>query len=113
MCFESIRAADIFRYHSHGKGILVDVREPEEYRNGHIPGAINLPYSELKGRIPELKAMTGTPYPRRRIVPVILYCNRGNTSLLAARDLLREGFCIKNVYGGIQSYRGPLVKGCK
>lgn len=113
MCFETIRAADIFRYRINGKGVLVDLRDNEEYSFGHIPGAINIPYHELRNRITELKALAETHSMTKQSAPIILYCDRGNTSLLASRDLYREGFCIKNVYGGINNYRGPLVKGCK
>lgn len=108
MCFISIRPEDIFRYRGSGKGILVDVREQDEYRRGHIPGAVNIPYEELQDRIQEIRelAHAGTA----SAVPVIFYCERGNTSLLAARDLDREGFLVKNVYGGLQGYHGPLVR---
>ena len=42
-----------------GKAVLIDVRSPEEYRDGHIPGAINIPAERIaseKGRLPKDKA---------------------------------------------------------
>jgi rhodanese-related sulfurtransferase len=42
-----------------GKAMLIDVRSPEEYRDGHIPGAINIPAERIaseKGRLPKDKA---------------------------------------------------------
>ena len=108
MRFESIRPEDVFRHRGNGKGVLVDVREKEDYVKGHIPGAVNIPYDELQNRIPELTELT-RPRMCGGSVFVILYCERGNTSLLAARDLYQAGFWVKNVYGGISDYHGPLV----
>jgi len=109
VCFESIRPEDIFRYRGNGNGILIDVRTKEEYLTGHIPGAVNIPYEEIQNRIEEIRQLT-RPRMSGRSAFLILYCDRGNTSLRAARDLYREGFSIKNVYGGLHGYRGPLVK---
>lgn len=108
MCFRTIRPEDIFRYRGSGKCVLVDVREKEEYLRGHIPGAVNIPYDELQDRIQEMRELTrvGTA----SAVPVIFYCERGNTSLLAARDCYRAGFSVLNVYGGLTNYKGPLTK---
>ena len=39
---------------------------------------------------------------------MILYCERGNLSLLLARDLSNEGYMVKNIYGGLNAYRGYL-----
>ena len=40
--------------HSEGSYTLLDVREPEEYEEGHIPGALLIPLSELPDRLPEI-----------------------------------------------------------
>ncbi len=108
MRFETIRADDIFRYRGHKKGSLIDVRTKEEYLRGHIPGAVNIPYDEMKKRMGEIRqlATDGESGERKEL---ILYCDRGNTSLLAARDLYRLGFAVKNVHGGLKDYHGPLV----
>lgn len=108
MCFRSIRPEDIFRYRGSGKCILVDVREQEEYLRGHIPGAVNVPYEELQDRIQEMRELTR--FGTTSEVPVIFYCERGNTSLLAARDLYKAGFSVINVHGGLVNYKGPLVR---
>lgn len=113
MFFETIRAADIFRYRINGKCILIDLRDNSKYCMGHIPSAINIPYQDLQNRLPELKTLVKKRSEKNQPAYVILYCDRGNTSLLASRDLYKEGFCIKNVYGGMQNYRGPLVRGCR
>ena len=108
MCFASIRPEDIFRYRGNGKGVLIDVRDHEDDVRSHIPGAVNIPYEEIQNRIPQMRELT-RPRTGGGSVFLILYCERGNTSLLAARDLCRAGFSVKNVHGGISGYHGPLV----
>ncbi len=109
MCLESIRPEDIFRYRGNGKGILIDVRTNEEFLSGHIPEAVNIPYEEIQNRIEEIRQLTDSRKGEGSAF-LILYCDHGNTSLRAARDLYRMGFAVKNVYGGLSGYRGPLVK---
>ena len=109
MCFESIRPEDIFRYRGNGKGILIDVRTKEEFSLGHIPEAVNIPYEEIQNRIEEIRQLTCSRMSERSAF-LILYCDRGNTSLRASRDLYRLGFSVKNVYGGLAGYHGPLVR---
>lgn len=108
MRLETIRADDIFRYQGNRKGSLIDVRTKEEYMRGHIPGAVNIPYDEIRKRIGEIRqlAVDGKSGERKEL---ILYCDRGNISLLAARDLYRLGFSVKNMHGGLKDYHGPLV----
>ncbi|MBS6194730.1 MAG: rhodanese-like domain-containing protein [Clostridiales bacterium] len=73
---------------------LVDVRTEEEYRISHIRHAINLPYEEdMKWNLPRGKE-------------VVVYCERGSTSMVAARDLKRQGYRAVSVAGGILEYRG-------
>ncbi len=109
MYFENIRPEDIFRQRGNGSGILLDLRAKEEYRNGHIPGAICMPYEELKQNIPNLQTWRAQCMKRFGRAVIIVYCDRGNTSLRAARDLYNQGFQVKNVYGGISAYHGPRV----
>ena len=112
MSFVTIRARDIFRYLKNGRGLLVDLRQQEKYCAGHIPGAVNIPYEELQDRMQEIKQQLAEHSAGRMQSPAIVYCDRGNTSLLAARDLYRAGISVLNVYGGFFYYRGPVVKGC-
>lgn len=62
---------------------LVDVRTPEEFAAGHIPGALNIPVDEVERRIAEFG-------PRDE--PVVLYCRSGNRSAHAARMLEASGY---------------------
>lgn len=76
---------------------VLDVREPEEYAHGHIPGAINVPQADLASRLEEV--------PRNR--PVIVVCERGVRSLRAAQFLIQVGFDqVVSVKGGTAAWRG-------
>ncbi len=86
------------------KPYLLDVRQPEEYRDGHIPGASLIPLGELPRRANEL--------PRDREILVV--CHSGNRSGSATRHLLSAGYKATNVAGGmIQWERAgfPVKKG--
>ena len=78
--------------------VLVDVRDPDEFEEGHIPGAVNLPLNELRARLGEL--------PRDR--EIWLYCRVGQRGYYAARLLLQHGFRAKNLPGGLLTY--DLIK---
>lgn len=79
--------------------ILIDVREPNEYREGYIPGAINIPLSQLKGRIGEV--------PKDK--DIFLYCRSGMRSKQAARILSKKGVkYLTNLQGGILSWTGSI-----
>ena len=78
--------------------VLVDVRDPDEFEEGHIPGAINLPLNELRSRVDEL--------PRDR--ELLLYCRVGQRGYYAARLLMQHGFRVKNLSGGLLTYN--LIK---
>ncbi|NMO13659.1 rhodanese-like domain-containing protein [Pyxidicoccus fallax] len=63
--------------------MLVDVRTPEEFAAGHLPGALNIPVDELPRRFSEL----GSPDK-----PLIVYCRSGARSSRAERLLKERGF---------------------
>jgi glyoxylase-like metal-dependent hydrolase (beta-lactamase superfamily II)/rhodanese-related sulfurtransferase len=76
--------------------LVVDVREPEEYAQGHVPGAINLPQADLASRLEEL------PHDR----PLALICRSGARSLRAAQFLRQVGFeRVMSVQGGTLAWR--------
>ena len=75
-----------------GQGLLIDVRPEDEYRHGHLPGAVSVPLDELPRRVDEL--------PRDR--PIIAYC-RGTfcqTADEAVALLRRNGFDAHRLEGG-------------
>jgi rhodanese-related sulfurtransferase len=64
------------------RGTIVDVRTPEEFRGGHVAGAVNIPLSEVLSHVEDLKALTK---------PVVLCCASGNRSGQAHRFLQQHG----------------------
>ena len=74
---------------------LVDVRTPQEFSAGKIPGAINIPIDELRDRLGEL--------PRDR--EIAAYCQVGQRGYLATRILKQTGFNAVNVSGGFKTYQ--------
>ena len=81
--------------------ILLDVRTPQEYREGRIPGSKNVPLQELD-RIAAVAA--------RRDTPLFVYCHSGARSSQAVRLLARMGYTgVKNI-GGIAAYTGKVER---
>lgn len=78
--------------------VLVDVRDPDEFEEGHIDGAINLPLNELRSRLNEL--------PRDR--ELWLYCRVGQRGYYATRLLMQHGFRVRNLPGGYLTH--DLIK---
>lgn len=73
---------------------VVDVREPEEFAEGHVPGAVNIPRGLLEFEVdghPAVNYQTAEALSHRAR-PVVLYCLSGGRSALAAEALLRLGF---------------------
>ncbi|HEY1116551.1 MAG TPA: rhodanese-like domain-containing protein [Acidimicrobiales bacterium] len=73
---------------------LVDVREPSEYREGHVPGARNIPMGQLTARLDEID--------RHR--PVHVVCATGNRSGAMTDVLTAQGFDASNVVGGTSAW---------
>lgn len=85
---------------SNGGGfLLIDVREKEEYREGHLPGALSVPRGFLDMRIEE-----AVP---DKSAPVVLYCAGGTRSLLAGRTLRELGYTdVVSMAGGFGAWKG-------
>ena len=74
--------------------LIVDVREPQEFRNGHIPGAVNHPLSQFD------------PARLARGKPVILICQAGGRSATALRRALAAGRAdVRHYAGGMSGWR--------
>ncbi len=81
--------------------LLLDVREPAEFAAGTLPGAVNLPLGQLRGRLAEL--------PRDREIWV--HCGVGQRAYYANRLLAQHGFRVRNLSGGYQTYRAWYPQG--
>ena len=88
---------------------IVDVREPEEFADGHIPGAVNIPLGRLEIEVdthPSVVAREGESGSLRER-PVVLYCLSGGRSARAAAALRRLGFANPvSLAGGILAWTG-------
>jgi len=73
--------------------LLLDVRTPKEFAEGHLPGAVNIPVDDLRGRLGEL------PHDRR----ILAYCQVGMRGYIATRILLQKGFDVANLGGGYKT----------
>lgn len=76
--------------------IYLDVREPAEFSNGHIDGALLLPRLEIEAKIAELIPNKGTP--------IVTYCAIGHRSAIAADTLQDLGYSqVVSLKGGLQA----------
>lgn len=81
---------------------LVDVRTPDEYRGGHIPGARNIDVKSV-----DFDREIGKLNPKR---PVAVYCRSGMRSTAAAMKLTQKGFKVYELEKGINSWTGKQEK---
>lgn len=82
--------------------LLLDVRTEEEYAQGHIPNAVNVPNETITDKeIPEL------PDKEQKI---LVYCRSGNRSRQAAEKLVKLGYTNIVEIGGINSWQGEIIK---
>lgn len=92
---ELISARDLdFYIESNRKVLLLDVRSREDFEKSHLRSAINIPYEEEE------------EWDLPRDKKIVVYCERGATSMMAARKLKDCGYRVASVIGGIREYRG-------
>ena len=79
---------------------LLDVRTPDEFALGSLPGAVNIPLDEIRDRIAEL--------PSNK--PIYTFCAVGLRGYLAYRILIQHGFKeVYNLSGGLKTYRAATA----
>jgi thioredoxin len=87
------------------KPLILDVRTPNEFYDGHIEGATLIPLQQLEGRLSEIEAYKNKP--------ILVYCRSGNRSTVAAQILARKGFTtLYNLRPGVKGWQAaklPLV----
>ena len=88
------------------EALVLDVRDRKSYDGGHITGSLNIPYSQIAGRLDELE-----PYREK---PVIVACAMGQHSGAAGKLLNKAGFQrVMRLQGGVNEWRAssfPLVR---
>lgn len=93
--WRELRDADL------SKVTLIDVRTPDEFSLGALPGAINIPLDDMRERIGEIPAGK----------PVFLYCGVGLRGYLASNILRQNGFAdVRNLIGGLKLYKSATAK---
>ena len=82
--------------------IILDVRKPDEFAEGHIPGAINVPNEEIgTAEIEDLPA-------KKQLI--LVYCRSGRRSKEAAEKLAKLGYTNIVEFGGILDWTGEIEK---
>ena len=101
--FDLFRQPDINQgveeYRAVPQAILLDVRTPEEYGGGHVPGSRNLPLQQIE-KI--------TSIAEKKDTPLFVYCQSGARSRQAANLLERMGYENVNNIGGMSAYQGEV-----
>ena len=103
--FDFLKQPDINKgieeYRSNTGAILLDVRTPQEYREGHIPGSQNVPLQQLDNvdEVAENKATA-----------LYVYCHSGARSRQAANLLQHMGYTNVHNIGGISAYSGKVER---
>jgi rhodanese-related sulfurtransferase len=77
---------------------VIDVREPGEFRGGHIPNARNIPLGQIAGKLKDLEKLKDKP--------LVLSCQTGRRSAQAAATLKQAGFAeVYNLAGGMNAWQ--------
>jgi len=91
---ETVRAEKWKEWVTDSDGILLDIREPKEWKLGTLPGALLIPMSEIQGRIDEI--------PKDK--PILCVCRSGARSQQVAAFLKFNGYeDVANMVGGMKA----------
>ena len=82
--------------------IIVDAREQSEYDEGHIKGAIVIPYTEIEQKAEELLP--------NKMQLILVYCRSGRRSKIAAQSLANMGYKNVKEFGGIIDWQYEIEK---
>ncbi len=92
---EPVSAKMLDYYVGRFDALIIDLRTRESYRQGHVAGAVNIPYDELGEK---------ADFPKGKML--IFYCDRGGASMAAAKQFGKLGWQTRSVIGGFEAYRG-------
>lgn len=93
MEFQTISIREFNEYRKRPDAWVIDLRSKEEFEEVHVEGARNVPYEELD--------MFRKYLPKDKLY--IFYCDRGSSSLMAAKELSRDGYRAATLIGGMQA----------
>ena len=103
--FDFLKQPDINRgvteYRNTNGAVLLDVRTPQEYREGHIPGSKNVPLQ----RLDKISSVADN-----KNIPLFVYCYSGSRSRQAVSMLQHMGYTNVQNIGGIAAYSGKVER---
>jgi rhodanese-related sulfurtransferase len=103
--FASITSQDLIRLMNQG-ALVLDIRKPEEFQQGHVNGAKHLPADQI--------LTAGDSFKRFKDKPVVVYCDSGSLAAAAVRQLNQQGFTKAfTLRGGFSGWRAenlPVAK---
>ena len=103
--FDFLKQPDINKgvmdYRSTNGAVLLDVRTPQEYREGHIPGSKNVPLQTID----KIRSLADN-----KNIPLFVYCYSGGRSRQAASMLQYMGYSNVQIIGGITAYSGKVER---
>ncbi len=105
---KTISIHDVSRLLNADAAVLVDVRDPVEFKAGHITGAVNFAFASLAGQLDELEKFRGKT--------LIVADKMGQQSAEAGKLLLAKGFTVVRLSGGMSEWTAqnlPLIKSKK
>lgn len=96
--FKEIDAPEAVRRMNHDDAVVLDVREDQEFSEGHIVNALHIPVGVLDKRLDELEA--------HKDKPIIVYCRSGDRAARASATLHKQGFtAVFKLNGGVLAWR--------
>jgi rhodanese-related sulfurtransferase len=101
--YKTVMMNDVEQAMKKGPIDVLDVREPEEYEEGHIPGAILAPISDFMNHLHKVD----------KTKHYYVVCYSGARSQVVAEYLGKQGYQVTNVMGGMSTYRGIKATGLK
>lgn len=101
--YEQITAEEAKKIMNSGEEhIILDTREQDEFDEGHIPGAILIPYTEIENKAEEM-------LPDKDKL-ILVYCRSGRRSKIAAESLAKLGYTNVKEFGGIIDWTYEIEK---
>ncbi|MCO7126842.1 rhodanese-like domain-containing protein [Sporolactobacillus shoreicorticis] len=98
--YEEITAEEVERLCQQEKHVsIIDVREADEFDEGHIPGAVNISVNIIQSKLNQID----------KFKEHILVCHAGVRSEFAAKLLAAYGYHVKNMMGGMIAWNGQIV----
>ncbi len=100
--YDSVDAREFAEVLKNPDVLIIDVRTPQEFSEGHIPDAVNIDigsedFFEKMKRLDKEK-------------PVAVYCRSGRRSKIAAERFVGEGFKVTELEGGFLTWKGEIIK---